>query len=275
MKKKFLTLAFSFLFLIFNGCSGNQELQFLIKGDDIGYLLFGDFINEFNASHKNSEFSFVGGGSQLAINAMVDGTCKIVFTLKKLNNEDLALLKAKNIYSYEVPLVTVPVLVIGNSSLPIDKVTLKDISQIYSGLSRYWWQLAKNPAEKKALSLLDGIDLCALDQRNGENFFVREKLNLGDFTLDTKYFGHSKALIQYVAQNQGAIGFLSVPFYNENLDKLKILYFEPNFETTGYLFFNKSLSDSPSVKQFIEELKIFLKKRSALLLQKGIRLIEY
>lgn len=262
---------FVFLFFLF-GCQGQQEALFKIKGDDVGYFVLKDFINQFNEKEKDFKLSFAGGGSQTAINALLDGTVDIVFSVKELNNEDLTLLKTKKIYPAIIPIVQLPFIVIAHQTLPFDALDLNQIKNIYTGQLKYWWQLQpkKDVIKNRGLG---SIDLCTVDARNGEHYFMRRKLRTRNFSYDIRSFFHSMALIDYIAENPTSIGYIALPFYSK-ADNIKVVYNNPEFLATGYLIFNRDLEANSSIQNFLSELQSYLYKNQFPLLQKGIRILN-
>jgi ABC-type phosphate transport system substrate-binding protein len=269
---KIILVALSFLIVI-GACSSNQKKIYIIRGDDVGSYVFRDFLDEYNKTHKQVEFIYNGAGSQTAVNTFLDNTSPLFFSLKKFNNEDLILFKSKNIYINTIPLVKVPLVVVVNADLPVDDIDLKQVKNIFSGYFRYWWQVFKK--NKAIYNNYGPIEFCSLDRRNGEYYFFKEVLNLSDFFLDTKYFKHNSALIDFVEQNNSAIGYVSLPFYDKG-EKVKIIYSKEDIEATGFLVINNELENNPDIKDFVYQLKSFLynEKNQLNLLQKGIKVIK-
>jgi ABC-type phosphate transport system substrate-binding protein len=259
-----------FTFLL-GACGEEEKKQIRIKGDDVGHFIFENFLQQYNAASPAVNFTFSGGGSQTALHSLLDTTTKIVFSLKKLNNEDRALLKTQNIYPVEIPLVKIPIIVIGNQAIPLNQLSYNQVKRIFSGFHRYWWQLLPK-SQRKDQPGAGVIDYCSLDSRNGEHFFFHTQLNLVDYNIDTRYFNHNLALLEYVARNKTAVGYISLPFFTDS-ERIKVLFTDEQTEATGYLIMDQSLEANETIQGFLYQLKTYLYQNQILLLQKGIKML--
>jgi len=271
LRKLLVILTF---FSLFIGACGSEDQQVIrIKGDDVGFFIFEDFFQSYNNQVPDVTFEFQGGGSQTGLNAMLDDTVQMVFTLKELNNEDLILLRNKNIYATKIELVKIPQIIIVNYQLPFNDLTFPQVKGIFTGFNqfRFWWSLAKT--NRQDFMQLGAVELCTLDLRNGEASFFKEALGITDFPLDIKYFNHNYALIDYIAKNKSAIGTISMPFFTR-ADEVKIIYAGENLEATGYLLLDKKLEQNAHIQSMLYNLKKNLFQNKLFLRQKGIKIIE-
>ncbi|HCL55386.1 MAG TPA: hypothetical protein DHW82_00015 [Spirochaetia bacterium] len=272
MKRSKIFFLIAGAFFLFS-CSKNQEKYHFIKGDDLGFFIFDDFIKEFNDQSKIVKYQFTGGGAQTGLFSLMDETVDVVFSLKELNNEDLALLKSKKINLEIIPIIRVPIIFISHKTLPIANVNQKQMKAIASGYTKYWWQMGTRK-ERNILAEFGEIEFASLDSRNGEYHFVRKWLNLNDFDLDSHYSKHNSEIQDYVSQNISSIGYLALPFYNKTEDT-KIIFSDQSLESTGYLMINKnSFKQSGEKEKFIISFKNYLSSNSLNLLQKGIKVIN-
>ncbi len=144
---------------------------------------------------------------------------------------------------------------------------LNQIKGILSGNTRYrhWWQLV-NRNKRKLFLALGNIELCLLDSRNGENYFLKKILKLSDFFLERKLFNHNISIIDYISQNKTAMGVVTQAYFkSENRSESIILF--PNEEdeksekflqATGTIIINKEDRDKTYMQNFIYYLKKYL-----------------
>lgn len=265
-------LLFSVLYL--GACSSKKKIEIKVKGDDVGAFVFDDFFQNYNQRSQKYHFTYLRGGAQTGLFALADKTAQMVFSLKKLNNEDIIRLKSAKIYPYKEAILRVPIVVISGSGIPLEKISEKQLKPVFSGDYKYWWKL-REWKNRRELIPFGAIEVCAPDRRNGEFYFFRDKINIVDFSLDARIFNHNKAVLDYVSKNPSAIGFLSLPFFKQNKN-VQVLYSSPDMEATGYLIMSRDLLKEQEIIDFLGSLRVYLNaaNRKSVLLQNGIRVIS-
>jgi phosphate transport system substrate-binding protein len=160
------------------------------------------------AEHYQEEFpdislSVTGGGSGTGIAALVNGTVDIANASRSMKSEEIQQAEANGFTPVEFTVARDAVIV--NPENPVRKLTLQQISDIYSGKYNNWSEVGGNDRPIVRLSR---------ETNSGTHvYFLETVLRLGDktnptlFSTDTLLLPSSEGIINEVRQNPNAIGY--------------------------------------------------------------------
>jgi len=155
--------------------------------------------------HREISISVTGGGSGTGIAAMMNGTVDIANASREMKAEEVAAAEANGISPVEHIVARDAIAVVVNPSNPVDRLTLSQVSAIYSGQLTNWSQLG---GEDRPIVLL------SRESNSGTYvYFLENVIRLGRsesqllFSPDTLLMPSSEGISVEVRQNPNAIGY--------------------------------------------------------------------
>jgi phosphate transport system substrate-binding protein len=177
----------------------------------------------FMDENPDADISVRGGGSSVGIAALIDGTCDIANSSRPIKDVEIekAASNGRDPVSHIVAMDGIAVVV--NKSNNIDKLSKKQVRDIFTGRITDWAQLGGNPGKIVAVSR---------DTSSGtfEAFGVlvmnNEKVKPGALMQAS-----NQAVAQSVAQTPQAIGYVGIGFLSGSIKALEIDGVMPSKET--------------------------------------------
>jgi phosphate transport system substrate-binding protein len=149
--------------------------------------------------------SVTGGGSGTGIAAMINGTVNIANASRAMKPEEIAAAEANGITPVEFAVARDAIAVVVHPSNPVDRLTLQQISDIYTGKITNWNQVGGQDRP---------IVLLSRESNSGTYvYFLENVIRLGDkesdllFSSDTLLMPSSEGISAEVRQNPNAIGY--------------------------------------------------------------------
>jgi phosphate transport system substrate-binding protein len=175
------------------------------KGSDTIVNLALAWAERYQSEHPDIRLSVSGGGSGTGIAALLNGTVDIANASRQIKPEEALQAEANGIQPIEFVIARDAIAVIVNPENPIERLTLQQISDIYSGRYGNWSELGGEDRPIVRLSR---------ETNSGTHvYFLETVLRLGDpenatlFSTDTLLLPSSEGIISEVRQNPNAIGY--------------------------------------------------------------------
>lgn len=155
--------------------------------------------------HPDISISVTGGGSGTGISALINGTTDIANASRKIKPEEIAAIQATGLEPIEYIIARDAIAVIVHLDNPISKLTLQQISDIYSGKINNWNEIGgdNRPIVRLSRETNSGTHV----------YFLEEVLRLGDksnptlFSQDTLLLPSSEVISAEIRDNPNAIGY--------------------------------------------------------------------
>lgn len=154
--------------------------------------------------HPDVRISVTGGGSGTGIAAMINGTVHIANASREMKKEEIAAARANGIEPVEFVVARDAIAVVVNPSNPVNGLTLKQISDIYTRKVTNWSQVG---GEDRPIVLL------SRESNSGTYvYFLENVVRMGKksdllFSPDTLLMPSSEGISVEVRQNPNAIGY--------------------------------------------------------------------
>jgi len=175
------------------------------KGSDTLVNLALAWAEAYMALHPEVRISVTGGGSGTGIAAMINGTVDIANASRAMKPEEIADAQGNGINPVEFVVARDAIAVVVHVSNPVDRLTLQQISDIYTGRIANWSQVG---GEDRPIVLL------SRESNSGTYvYFLENVIRLGDqdsdlfFSPDTLLMPSSEGISAEVRQNPNAIGY--------------------------------------------------------------------
>lgn len=215
MKNKMVGVMLIFVFIV--GC-GQQQGQgstesaipagvntIVNKGSDTLVNLALAWAEKYHQLYPNIEISVTGGGSGTGIAALINGTVDIANASRQIKPEELN--QAKNNGSNPVEFVVArdAIAIIVNQNNKVDQLTIKQLSDIYSGRINNWSEVG---GEDRVIVRL------SRETNSGTHvFFLENVVRMGNpdektlFATDTLLLPSSEGITSEIRDNPNAIGY--------------------------------------------------------------------
>jgi len=224
--KRVISIIFLSLLLISCGSSSantasDSPAQYIEnKGSDTIVNLALAWAEKYQADNPEVRISVTGGGSGTGIAALINGTVDIANASRKIKDEEVAEAQSKGITPVEHIIARDAIAVIVNPENPVRKLTLKQISDIYSGAITNWSEIGgeDRPIVKLSRETNSGTHV----------YFLETVLRLGSkedktlFSTDTLLLPSSEGIISEVRSNPNAIGYDGLGYVPDDLVMIAI-----------------------------------------------------
>jgi phosphate transport system substrate-binding protein len=157
------------------------------------------------ASHRNVHISVTGGGSGTGIAALVSGTIPLANASRAMSPEEVESARKNGIEPLQYTVALDAIAVVVNPANPVDRLTLSQIADIYTGRIRRWSQVG---GEDRPIVLL------SRESNSGTYvYFIERVIRLGrkgnkDLpSPETLLMPSSEGISAEVRQNPNAIGY--------------------------------------------------------------------
>jgi phosphate transport system substrate-binding protein len=227
---RFLLLAITILALVFSASCGPTSSEEAAsdspaayienKGSDTIVNLALAWAETYQAAHRDVRISVTGGGSGTGIASLINGTVDLANASRQIKEEEIADAQANGIEPVEHIIARDAIAVIVNPENPVSQLTLKQISDIYSGEISNWSEVGGEDRPIVRLSR---------ETNSGTHvYFLETVLRLGSsedktlFSMDTLLLPSSEGIIAEVRQNPNAIGYDGLGYVPKDLKMIAI-----------------------------------------------------
>jgi len=221
-----------------NSSASNSPAKYIEnKGSDTIVNLALAWAEKYQGDHPDVRISVTGGGSGTGIAALLNGTVDIANASRKIKDEEIAEAKSNGIDPVEHIIARDAIAVIVNPENPVSKLTLQQISDIYSGKYTNWQEVGGEDRPIVRLSR---------ETNSGTHvYFLETVLRLGSkedktlFSMDTLLLPSSEGIISEVRDNPNAIGYDGLGYVPKDLKMIAIAkeeggdYVLPSIETVN------------------------------------------
>ena len=202
------------------GGSDSQASYIENKGSDTIVNLALAWAEKYQDEHPNVRISVTGGGSGTGIASLINGTVDIANASRQIKQEEIDQAKSNGIDPVEHIIARDAIAVIVNPENPVSQLTLKQISDIYSGKFSNWKEVGGDdrPIVKLSRETNSGTHV----------YFLETVLRLSSkedktlFSMDTLLLPSSEGIIAEVRQNPNAIGYDGLGYVPDDLKMISI-----------------------------------------------------
>jgi phosphate transport system substrate-binding protein len=224
--KKLLVLTTVFLLIGAVGCKEsvdpNEPVGFIqVKGSDTIVNAAQEVSEEFMKDYTHVFVAVTGGGSGVGIASLINKTCDVATASREMKPKEIELAAKHGVTPKEFTVAYDGVAVIVNKDNPVDKLTIEDLHKIFTGKATNWKEFEGG----KDL----GIVTLSREVSSGTHaYFKEEVVQLGkkgsteEFSNETLLLSSSQAIVEEVAANESAIGYLGMGYTSERTKSLLV-----------------------------------------------------
>ncbi|MCX7702643.1 MAG: phosphate ABC transporter substrate-binding protein [Planctomycetota bacterium] len=235
-----------------------------VKGSDTMVNLGQAWAEEFMKRHPKVSIAVTGGGSGTGITALINGTCDIAQSSRPIDEKEINRLKEQGKEPREFICAIDAISVVVNPANPVDKMTIQQLSDIFTGKIKNWKDVGGEDKE---------IIVLSRDRNSGTHvFFLEHVVRKGKAKGPEEYaptvlmMPSTQAICDEVAQNRYAIGYIGLGYLTPKQKALAIAsksgeeYIKPSNETASsgkypisrFLYFYTVGLPSGALKEFID-----------------------
>ena len=190
------------------------------KGSDTIVNLALAWAEKYQAEHPDVRISVTGGGSGTGIASLINKTVDIANASRQIKDEEVKEAKSNGVEPVEHIIARDAIAVIVNPENPVSQLTLKQISDIYSGRISNWSEVGgdNRPIVRLSRETNSGTHV----------YFLETVLRLGNkddktlFSMDTLLLPSSEGIVAEVRQNPNALGYDGLGYVPKDLKMIAI-----------------------------------------------------
>jgi phosphate transport system substrate-binding protein len=214
-----------------------QSDAIINKGSDTMVNLALAWAEKYQSLHPEQPISVTGGGSGTGITALANGAVDIANASRAIKPEEIQAMQANGIDPIEFVVARDAIAIIIHPDNPVDRLTLQQISAIYSGQFNNWSQVGGEDRPIVRLSR---------ETNSGTHvYFLEEVLRLGQkdnktlFSPDTLLLPSSEGITAEVRDNPNAIGYDGLGYVTPDVKVVAVAaqpgaeYYYPSAETVN------------------------------------------
>jgi len=217
---------FFFVPLLFCSCIKSQDkngryiASIQIKGSDTVVSLIQELSEEFTKRYPSFNIGVTGGGSGTGFVSLINETCDIAMSSRKIEEREEMLAKSKNIEPMGFKIGLDGIVVIVNKNNSVDKLTLGQLRDIFMGKVTNWKEVG---GEDRRIVIL------SRESNSGTHIFFKkhvlrygDKNMKGEFAIQSLIMPSSQAICNEVSQNPNALGYVGMGFVNEGVKAVSV-----------------------------------------------------
>lgn len=198
----------------------SPEVYIENKGSDTIVNLALAWAEKYQNDHPEVRISVTGGGSGTGIASLINKTVDIANASRQIKEEEIDEAQANGVEPVEHTIARDAIAVIVNPENPVGQLTLKQISDIYSGKYSNWTEVGGEDRPIVRLSR---------ETNSGTHvYFLETVLRLGNsddetlFSTDTLLLPSSEGIIAELRQNPNAIGYDGLGYVPKDLKVIAV-----------------------------------------------------
>ncbi len=188
--------------------------EIIIKGSTTVLPIAQAVAEVFMKQHPEIKISISGGGSGNGIKALIDGACDIANASRFMKEKEIKTAITKGVYPVPHRIALDGVVPIVHPSNPIENLTLNQLHDIYTGKIKNW---------KEVGGFDHSIIVISRDTSSGTYEVWKEKVMRKDRVTPRALLQASNGtVIQTIAHNKWAIGYVGVGYLNKQVKAIKV-----------------------------------------------------
>jgi phosphate transport system substrate-binding protein len=190
------------------------------KGSDTMVNAVQMVAEEFMKDYPHIFVAVTGGGSGVGIASLINKTCDVATASREIKPKEVEMALQRGVNPKEFVVAHDGVAVIVNKSNPVDELTIEDLHKIFTGKSTNWKEFSGKDMHIVTLSR---------EVSSGTHMYFKEEvIQLGkkdskeEFSPETLLLTSSQAIVEEVAGNEAAIGYLGMGYLSDRTKAVRI-----------------------------------------------------
>jgi len=176
-----------------------SQTKITVKGSDTMVILAQRWAELYMKNNPTATIQVTGGGSGVGITALINGTTDICNASRPMKQTEIEKLKARyNTLGVEIACAKDGVTIFLNDANKVSELTLKQISDIYTGKIRNWEELGGDNAE---------IRLYGRENSSGTYTYLHDEVVKADYASTVQSLPGTAAVVNAVKKDVNGIGY--------------------------------------------------------------------
>jgi phosphate transport system substrate-binding protein len=207
------------------GCSEDvppgEPVGFIqVKGSDTIVNAAQKVAEEFMKEYPHVFVAVTGGGSGVGIASLINKTCDVATASREMKPKEKEMAEERGVFPTEFTVAYDGVAVIVSRDNPVGRLTIEDLHEIFTGKADNWKQFGGKD--------LPIVTLSREVSSGTHMYFKEEVVQLGkkgsheEFSPQTLLLTSSQAIVEEVAANESAIGYLGMGYVSDRTKPLLV-----------------------------------------------------
>lgn len=199
MKKNKISLIIALAVVFIASVAFMQQKKITVKGSDTMVILAQRWAEIYMKQHPETSIQVTGGGSGVGLAALINGTTDIANSSRPIKTSEIEKLKSRyNTLGVEIPCAKDGITVFLNESNKLNELSLKQLSDIYTGKITNWKELG-GPDES--------ITLYGRENSSGTYVYFKEEVVKADYAAACQTLPGTAAVVNAVKKDKNGIGY--------------------------------------------------------------------
>jgi phosphate transport system substrate-binding protein len=187
------------MMIVMTTTKGFSQAKITVKGSDTMVILAQKWAELYMKSNPSAQIQVTGGGSGVGITALINGTTDICNSSRPMKQTEIEKLKARyNTLGVQIPCAKDGVTIFLHETNKVQELTLKQLSDIYTGKIRNWKELGGNDAE---------IRLYGRENSSGTYTYFHDEVVRADYAASVQSLPGTAAVVNAVKKDVNGIGY--------------------------------------------------------------------
>ena len=190
------------------------EQSIIVKGSDTILPLSQAEAEEFMLKNPEKSVTVIGGGSGVGITALIDGEVEIAMASRSMKDSEIEEAKQKGINPVKTTIGWDGIAVVVNPENPVTQLTFTQLKSIYDGNISNWKDVGGEDRK---------ITVISRDSSSGTYEYFKEEILVDrEYRQDALVQPATGAIVQEIAQNKGAIGYIGYAYVDNSVKSLAL-----------------------------------------------------
>jgi len=170
-----------------------------VKGSDTMVILAQKWAEVYMKSHAGTIIQVTGGGSGTGISALINGSTDICNASRPMKQSEMNKLKDRYAsLGVEIPCAKDGVTIFLNEANPVKELTIKQLSNIFSGKTKNWKEVGGPDQD---------IKLYGRENSSGTYVFFKDNVVKADYAASCQTLPGTAAVVNAVSKDKYGIGY--------------------------------------------------------------------
>jgi phosphate transport system substrate-binding protein len=199
---------------------GKESNSIQVKGSDTMVNLGQAWAEKFMEKDSDDFIAVTGGGSGTGISSLISGTCDIAMCSRNIKDKEISLAKQRGVCPYEIKAALDGLAVVVNPKNPVDKLTLRQLADIFTGKITNWKGVGGEDLK---------IVILSREVNSGTHVYFKEHVlrkndanSKEEFAPTALMLPSSQAIADEVASNPLAIGYYGMGYISSKQKAISV-----------------------------------------------------